>query len=391
MGAERGRACRTPPTTLVHDLQGVAHAVEAAASGAGGGTEGGGRALWYLKQPGLQRGQGITILSETAQAAPVLMAAEESGEAAAGLVLQRAVAPPALINGRKFGLRVHLLLVLPPPAVAAEGGGSAGGGSAGGGDGGGSGGGVAAVAGRPLVAWVHGDAVLTMCGSAYDEARTDAMTHITCTSVQARAAGCALHAAPPPSHAESPPHARRVPRVRVTWGRRRAPRVPAPTCRSKWRAAPTDECRARAPRSAMRPASSVARSRAPRASCGPTAGPTRCASSAARCERSSRVFSTAERCARRWARGPPATWRTSASAATLWSTPRARRGCLSSMRRRSTATRLRWTDCGAPSASLCSTISQRPSRAASYRRVRERTPPPPMGNAVGGSGCEWGV
>ena len=35
-----------------------------------------------------------------------------------------------------------------------------------------------------MVAWVHGDAVLTICGAPFDGARTDALTHIACTSVQ---------------------------------------------------------------------------------------------------------------------------------------------------------------------------------------------------------------
>ncbi|KAL1521634.1 hypothetical protein AB1Y20_021292 [Prymnesium parvum] len=152
-----GRRCRTPHTTLVHSAE---HVAAAMGSGAGGGGSG----LWYLKRPGLQRGQGITILSDAAHALPVFAAAAVSSEAEAGLVLQRAVDPPALIDGRKFGLRVHLLLVLPSEATAPLG-------------------------ARRLVRWVHDDAVLTLCGAPYDARKTDAMTHITCTSVQRNASG----------------------------------------------------------------------------------------------------------------------------------------------------------------------------------------------------------
>ena len=150
-----------PPTTLVRSTADLTAVMGAAEHGQ----------LWYLKHPLLQRGQGISIISSATEGAK-LIAAEHSGEGARGdapaaLVLQRAVDPPALIDGCKFGLRVHLLIVCPPSAAEVSATSDA-----------------AAAAGVPIVAWVHDDAVLTICGAPYDTTRTDSLTHITCTSVQ---------------------------------------------------------------------------------------------------------------------------------------------------------------------------------------------------------------
>ena len=152
----------TPPTTLVHSM---AELVEAM-GGQGEAKVGEGAAgLWFLKQPHLQRGQGIKILASAAEGAQMLATAEAGSgeEARAALVLQRAVEPPALLNGAKFGLRVHLLLVSPPRTSDVP---------------------LPTSTDWPLVAWVHNDAVLTICGAPYNADRTDALTHITCTSVR---------------------------------------------------------------------------------------------------------------------------------------------------------------------------------------------------------------
>lgn len=136
----------TPKTFLVQSLADAVEvmAVEASCQ------------LWYLKQPHLQRGQGIFLISSAAECAkffaPDNLTKTDDKKA---MVLQKSVHPPSLIGGRKFGLRVHLLIVFPPlhfmPGLDHN---------------------------RHFVAWVHSDAVLTICGSPYDVECKDLLTHI---------------------------------------------------------------------------------------------------------------------------------------------------------------------------------------------------------------------
>ncbi len=82
-------------------------------------------------------------------------------------VLQRAVQNLCLLDGRKFGLRIHALLVLAPKSgLTANMDGS-----------------------RSGISWhwvgyTFREAVLTKAGAVFDKGATDILTHITCTSVQ---------------------------------------------------------------------------------------------------------------------------------------------------------------------------------------------------------------
>jgi hypothetical protein len=92
-------------------------------------------------------------------------------------VLQRAVQNLCLLDGRKFGLRIHALLVLAPTlGLTANMEGSS----------------------RNVISWhwvgyTFREAVLTKAGAVFDKGATDILTHITCTSVQRNTAAFDLN------------------------------------------------------------------------------------------------------------------------------------------------------------------------------------------------------
>jgi hypothetical protein len=74
-------------------------------------NEGQGAGVWYLKDPHMQRGQGVVVFHKDQ---PEQWAAVEKALASRRKphVLQPAVVDLALIDGRKFGLRIHALVVV---------------------------------------------------------------------------------------------------------------------------------------------------------------------------------------------------------------------------------------------------------------------------------------
>jgi len=102
---------------------------------------------YFVKNPAVNRGQGVSIVHtlEQALAVPGLSAAKEAW------VVQLAVDPPMLIRERKFGLRVHALVVI--------------------------------AAGTPHL-YIFRESILTLCGAEYDLAKDDSLVHVACTSVQ---------------------------------------------------------------------------------------------------------------------------------------------------------------------------------------------------------------
>jgi len=102
---------------------------------------------WFLKNPAMQRGQGVFVIRTPEEARGKLAKGQRDP-----WVLQPAVDPQALIQGRKFGLRVHALVALRQ--------------------------------GHPPALYVFRETVLTLCGAAYDPSSNDALVQITCTSVQ---------------------------------------------------------------------------------------------------------------------------------------------------------------------------------------------------------------
>ncbi|CAK9095393.1 Leucyl/phenylalanyl-tRNA--protein transferase (L/F-transferase) (Leucyltransferase) (Phenyalanyltransferase) [Durusdinium trenchii] len=106
--------------------------------------------MWYVKDPMLQRGQGISVLRPPFD----LQAIKAKLPSGRRICLQRAVDPPCLIRGRKFGIRMHVF--------------------------------VAQRAADPdcLVVFVAQDGILTMCAKPYTSQDTSALAQITCTSVQ---------------------------------------------------------------------------------------------------------------------------------------------------------------------------------------------------------------
>ena len=160
---------------------------------AGGGSSGSGSPprLWFLKQPGVQRGQGLTVFradrpAEVAKAAAAAFAmsneeltkgaAGTAGEAAEeGLVLQRSVAPPLLLgDGRRFALRVYVCLVRRAGGgAAATGTGTHGG--VGVGVGGGAGDGVGQ--GVALTAWMLDEAIV-LCAARPCTSEAEPLAHV---------------------------------------------------------------------------------------------------------------------------------------------------------------------------------------------------------------------
>ena len=106
--------------------------------------------------------------------------------------LQEQLVNPLLLDGRKFGLRVHVLVAATsapglaaavPPAPAGTGASSPRDAAARPG---------AGVAAARLAAFAFGESVLTKCGRPFDPADASALAQITCTSVSAAAAAIAM-------------------------------------------------------------------------------------------------------------------------------------------------------------------------------------------------------
>lgn len=114
--------------------------------------------LYFLKNPAVQRGQGILLARSEATSPEQLQAFFP--EAGQEFLLQEAVHPPLLMTpgGYKFGLRTHALLVQFPHQ-------------------------------RCRSVFVFRESILTRCWLAYDVASTDALVHISSTSVQRNVPG----------------------------------------------------------------------------------------------------------------------------------------------------------------------------------------------------------
>ena len=104
--------------------------------------------MWYLKDPAVQRGQGISLIDRSAS----LEELSKKMVSARRYCLQKAVRP-LLLHGRKFGIRIHVFVVKPQHL-------------------------------EELRVFVSSDGILTLCGAKYDGQSRDLLTHITCTSVQ---------------------------------------------------------------------------------------------------------------------------------------------------------------------------------------------------------------
>lgn len=129
-----------PPTVTCADADAVWAAVQDPANA--------GTPLWYLKDPMLQRGQGVTVLT-----APVARdAVDHAVPKGRRVALQRAV-DPLLLEGRKFGVRMHALLVARP------------------------------LDGKLSVLMCR-DGILTKCWREYSARDASPLAQITCTSVQ---------------------------------------------------------------------------------------------------------------------------------------------------------------------------------------------------------------
>ena len=123
--------------------------------------------VWFLKDPHMQRAQGVHIIRTRSQMESVFRkiretsAGDDEDEVRARIpkefCLQPHVRNPALINGRKFGLRVHALVVYNGPCEKERGSGSL---------------------------FVFNEAILTICGAEYDPEDVRPLVQITCTSVQ---------------------------------------------------------------------------------------------------------------------------------------------------------------------------------------------------------------
>lgn len=108
--------------------------------------------LWYIKDPAVQRGQGIRIVKGPVEAGQVVNWVPEGRR----VCLQEAITP-ILLDGRKFGVRMHVFVV-----QAADG---------------------------ALRVFVSRDGILTKCGKLYAHDDTTRLAQITCTSVQRAEAG----------------------------------------------------------------------------------------------------------------------------------------------------------------------------------------------------------
>jgi len=105
--------------------------------------------LWFVKDPMMQRGQGIDIvLAPNSKETDFAHRFAIEGKR---ICLQQAV-EPLLLNDRKFGLRVHVLLFQSSNSC--------------------------------LECFMAQDAILTKCGRPYAHNETSKLTQITCTSIQ---------------------------------------------------------------------------------------------------------------------------------------------------------------------------------------------------------------
>jgi len=106
--------------------------------------------LWFLKDPAVQRGQGISILNPSSCSLEQIKLLMQKGKR---YCLQECI-EPFLLDNRKFGIRLHVLVL----ANIRE--------------------------SNTLSVYLLLDGILTKCGKEYDPKDTSALNQITCTSVQ---------------------------------------------------------------------------------------------------------------------------------------------------------------------------------------------------------------
>jgi hypothetical protein len=116
---------------------------------------------FFLKDPHMQRGQGISIICFDEKDMSISGALPQFDDTKV-YVLQPAI-QPLLLDGRKFGLRVHALVITDEKNSQGN--------------------------EHGLRLYSFKEAVLTKCGANYDEKSTDPFIQITCTSVQRSKAG----------------------------------------------------------------------------------------------------------------------------------------------------------------------------------------------------------
>ncbi|GBG30938.1 Tubulin polyglutamylase TTLL6 [Hondaea fermentalgiana] len=141
--AEIGASEIAPPTRICESDAALAAALENTPEGS----------LWYIKDPAVQRGQGIRIVRGPVDPANV----KQWVPAGRRVCLQEAV-KPALLDNAKFGVRMHVLVTTAPEDEA-------------------------------LRVFVSRDGILTKCGKSYAHDDTTPLGQITCTSVQRGEAG----------------------------------------------------------------------------------------------------------------------------------------------------------------------------------------------------------
>lgn len=123
--------------------------------------------LWYLKDPLIQRGQGIHIFSPSSISDQITMLFSH-GEKEQGsenhrsgsqktFCLQPSHEDLMLLNGKKFGLRVHALVIGWSDHILQQ---------------------------QTLSVFAHQDSVVTKCASEFSAADSSLLAQITCTSVQ---------------------------------------------------------------------------------------------------------------------------------------------------------------------------------------------------------------
>jgi len=103
------------------------------------------KGLWYLKDPAIQRGQGITIIKTP------LDSSVPKFSFSGRMCLQKGIPPLLLEDGRKFGIRMHVFLKFCGPLIQV---------------------------------FMCDDGILTKCANKFSSDETSLQTHITCTSVQ---------------------------------------------------------------------------------------------------------------------------------------------------------------------------------------------------------------
>ena len=140
-----------PRTTRVCTLSDVREAMARAPLGSG-------TKVWFLKDPGVQRGQGVRVVRDVND-----LPSEWACEPGSYHVLQRGVEPLLLNGTHKFGVRVHALVVRWAPASTLP-------------------------SPSPSV-FVFGEGILTMCLEPYSSASTSPLVHVASTSVQRAAPG----------------------------------------------------------------------------------------------------------------------------------------------------------------------------------------------------------